>query len=179
MTDAPDTREPTFVLASQSPRRRQLLLEAGYRFTVMVPPLEEPPATAAALTPSQHAESLAYFKARAVMERYRPNLPVLGNAGFSIALSQALPNSAAVLLLTTAPSPLPIGGGCTLYLGPAFLGAAVATDGNGNGTVPLGIPNDPVLLGGSLAFQWGVLDAGGAYLGQLSFSAGLDVLIGD
>ncbi|MFW6155263.1 MAG: Maf family protein [Planctomycetota bacterium] len=78
MTDAPDTREATFVLASQSSRRRQLLLEAGYRFEVIAPPLDEPSSVPEAVTPSQHAESLAYFKARAVMERYRPSLPVLG-----------------------------------------------------------------------------------------------------
>ncbi|NLF32529.1 MAG: septum formation protein Maf [Planctomycetes bacterium] len=78
MTDAPDTAGPTFVLASRSPRRRQLLLEAGYRFTVIAPPLAEPPTVPAAVAPSQHAESLAYFKARSVVERYRPTLPVLG-----------------------------------------------------------------------------------------------------
>lgn len=32
---------PRFVLASGSPRRRQLLKEAGYEFEVVVPPLEE------------------------------------------------------------------------------------------------------------------------------------------
>lgn len=77
MTDAPDTTDPTFVLASESPRRRQLLLDAGYRFKVIAPPLAEPPTIPTAVTPRQHAESVAYFKARAVMERYRPDLPVL------------------------------------------------------------------------------------------------------
>jgi predicted house-cleaning NTP pyrophosphatase (Maf/HAM1 superfamily) len=31
---------PRFVLASGSPRRRQLLAEAGYEFEVIVPPVE-------------------------------------------------------------------------------------------------------------------------------------------
>ncbi len=89
MTEPPDTAGPTFVLASQSPRRRQLLEEAGYRFEVIAPPLDEPPTVAAAVTASQHAESVAYFKARSVMERYRPPLPVLG-ADTVVALGDAL-----------------------------------------------------------------------------------------
>lgn len=53
------------VLASSSPRRRELLRERGYMFDVVVPPFEEPderPHVAA----HAHASSLAYFKASSV-----------------------------------------------------------------------------------------------------------------
>ncbi len=56
------------VLASSSPRRRALLEAAGVQFEVVAPPLDEPAQQNAALSPAQHAEALAYFKARAVAE---------------------------------------------------------------------------------------------------------------
>ena len=56
------------VLASASPRRRDILSEAGYRFDVIVPPVEEPENVAADLSPAGQAEALAYFKARAVAD---------------------------------------------------------------------------------------------------------------
>lgn len=66
---------PQFVLASQSPRRRQLLTEAGYRFEVMPPPVSEPPLGSHA-NPPQLAEALAYFKACSVLGE-RPDRIVL------------------------------------------------------------------------------------------------------
>ena len=54
------------VLASTSPRRAELLHEAGYRFEVVVPPLHEPEWVHPHVAPTLHAESLAYFKARSV-----------------------------------------------------------------------------------------------------------------
>ncbi len=68
---------PSFVLASASPRRAQLLTEAKYDFTAVPPPLNEP-APAPGAMPSQVAESLAYFKARSVLESNDPDVPVLG-----------------------------------------------------------------------------------------------------
>ena len=68
---------PEFVLASRSPRRRQLLEQAGYRFRVVPPPLPEPSCPALAVAPAQLAEALAYFKARAVARRL-PDEIVLG-----------------------------------------------------------------------------------------------------
>lgn len=69
---------PTFILASQSPRRRDLLQRAGYRFEVIPAPLAEPPTVGSTLAPRQLAESQAYFKAAAVVDHLRPDLPVLG-----------------------------------------------------------------------------------------------------
>ena len=67
---------PEFILASRSPRRRELLAEAGYRFRVVPPPLHEPlpgPGTTAA----HLAEALAYFKASSV-SAHHPESIVLG-----------------------------------------------------------------------------------------------------
>lgn len=57
------------ILASASPRRRQLLAEAGFDFDVVEPPVGEPEDLPAGLTPTRRAEALAYFKARLVAER--------------------------------------------------------------------------------------------------------------
>jgi len=65
------------VLASASPRRRDILSKAGYRFDVVVPPLEEPEHVTADLSPAGQAEALAYFKARAVVDT-APEAIVLG-----------------------------------------------------------------------------------------------------
>lgn len=74
------TRQPQqprpLVLASSSPRRRELLAAHGYDFDVVAPPFEEldqrPHVPAHA-----HAESLAFFKASSVAESH-PGKTVLG-----------------------------------------------------------------------------------------------------
>ena len=53
---------PPFVLASASPRRRQLLEEAGYHFRVVVGTAEEPPPEGFA-SPAAYATHTAWFKA--------------------------------------------------------------------------------------------------------------------
>jgi len=65
------------VLASSSPRRRQLLAEAGLEFDVVRPPIEEPARFPQDVSPAARAEALAYFKARSVAER-QPDACVLG-----------------------------------------------------------------------------------------------------
>lgn len=65
------------VLASSSPRRKQLLADAGYVFDVASPPMVEPRLLYEGLAATQQAESLAYFKAKSVAER-NPNVWVLG-----------------------------------------------------------------------------------------------------
>ncbi len=67
------------VLASSSPRRRALLEAAGVQFEVVDPPLDEPAQQNAALSPAQHAEALAYFKARAVAEARRDAVILAGD----------------------------------------------------------------------------------------------------
>jgi septum formation protein len=64
------THRPQLILASNSPRRRELLRQAGYRFQVRPPPIEDRGVTGA---PSAGAfvESLAYLKAVAAIEAHR------------------------------------------------------------------------------------------------------------
>ena len=71
------TSQPRLILASSSPRRRQLLAEAGLQFQVVAPPLPEPNQQSEGLSPTEHAEALAYFKARAVADSH-PGDVVLG-----------------------------------------------------------------------------------------------------
>ncbi|MBN1436993.1 MAG: septum formation protein Maf [Sedimentisphaerales bacterium] len=54
------------ILASASPRRQELLHQAGYSFTVAPCRLPEPAEPADGVIPAAWAESLAYFKARCV-----------------------------------------------------------------------------------------------------------------
>ena len=57
---------PALILASQSPRRSELLATAGFRFTVRVRPVEE--ARAAGETPVDYARRLAQAKAEAAWD---------------------------------------------------------------------------------------------------------------
>ena len=73
----PGKTDARLILASSSPRRRQLLRDGGYDFEVVGPPFGEPADHPDRLLPSQHAEALAYFKAMSVWQSY-PQRPVLG-----------------------------------------------------------------------------------------------------
>lgn len=57
------------ILASGSPGRAALLAEHGYRFDVIVPPIEEPKRLSPELPPAQLAQALSYLKARSVAEQ--------------------------------------------------------------------------------------------------------------
>ena len=59
------------VLASSSPRRRELLAGAGVEFEVVPPPIDEPTGDCRRVGPVQQAEALAFFKAAAVHELHR------------------------------------------------------------------------------------------------------------
>jgi septum formation protein len=61
---------PHLILASNSPRRRELLRQAGYRFEVRPPPIEDRGVTGAP-TPGAYVESLAYLKAMAAARGHR------------------------------------------------------------------------------------------------------------
>jgi len=61
-------------LASASPRRAQLLRDAGYSFNVIEPPIPEPHTLHPVVTPAENAEALSYFKARAVAGIVRKGL---------------------------------------------------------------------------------------------------------
>jgi septum formation protein len=65
------------ILASASPRRRELLAQAGYKFEVVASEVDESAVAAAALSPRQLAEALALAKAQNVARRY-PDALVIG-----------------------------------------------------------------------------------------------------
>jgi nucleoside triphosphate pyrophosphatase len=70
-------KKKPMILASASPRRSQLLRDAGYPFEVIAPRLSEPATREGSLLPEQQALALAYYKARSVAEAF-PGRHVLG-----------------------------------------------------------------------------------------------------
>jgi septum formation protein len=65
-----------FILASASPRRRQLLADAGYEFTVIPPEIDESAYSSDRLDPCQYAEQLALAKAKSVVEKHPDSLVI-------------------------------------------------------------------------------------------------------
>jgi septum formation protein len=73
-----DKVAPTrIILASASPRRRDLLTRAGYAFEVAPSDVDESAFDGGTSSPRQHAETLALAKARDVASRY-PDALVIG-----------------------------------------------------------------------------------------------------
>lgn len=66
----------SLILASSSPRRRELLKTVGFDFTVMTSDVDE--STQEGLLPHEVVEQLAYRKARAVADRVEKGI-VLGS----------------------------------------------------------------------------------------------------
>jgi len=66
-----------FILASASPRRRQLLTEAGYKFEVFTPEIEESGFAADNISVREYAKRLALAKAKSVAAKF-PNRLVIG-----------------------------------------------------------------------------------------------------
>ncbi|MBW8040499.1 MAG: septum formation protein Maf [Planctomycetes bacterium] len=65
------------ILASSSPRRKQLLAEAGYKFTIVCPDIDESAFDTEGINPCEFAERLALAKAKSVAEKF-PQCLVLG-----------------------------------------------------------------------------------------------------
>ena len=65
------------ILASSSPRRKQLLAEAGYKFTCVDPDIDESAFDTEGTSPCEYAERLALAKARSVAEKF-PDCLVIG-----------------------------------------------------------------------------------------------------
>ncbi|MBL8901203.1 MAG: choice-of-anchor E domain-containing protein [Planctomycetes bacterium] len=106
------------------------------------------------------------------------SLPVVGNAGFAVTLSQARPTSAAALHLGVGPDNVPLGGGCFLLVqGPLVFLPSVATDASGAASTPVPIPADPSLYGQTVHGQYSVVDPLSP-IGTLVFSDGLAMLLG-
>lgn len=67
--------KPSIILASRSPRRRQLLSEAGYKFKVVVPEINESDFSAD-VEPRRYAEQLSLAKAKSVAGRFPDSLVI-------------------------------------------------------------------------------------------------------
>lgn len=78
---------PQLVLASQSPRRRELLAQLGLRFEVLVEAVEE--RARSGESPADYAHRIALEKALAVQGVHRPAVPVLG-ADTDVVLGQEI-----------------------------------------------------------------------------------------
>ena len=69
-------KSPCIILASKSPRRRQLLTEAGYKFTVVPPDVNESMFVSEGMDACGYAKQLALAKARNVAENYPDSLVI-------------------------------------------------------------------------------------------------------
>ncbi|MBN1457268.1 MAG: septum formation protein Maf [Sedimentisphaerales bacterium] len=72
-----NTTQDPFILASASPRRKQLLEKTGYIFKVIPSTVDESEYPVSGKTPEQLAMELAYAKAVSIAEKY-PDILVLG-----------------------------------------------------------------------------------------------------
>ena len=64
------------ILASRSPRRKELLSEAGYEFTIVLPDIDESAFVEEGISPCEYAERLALAKARSVAEKFPDSLVI-------------------------------------------------------------------------------------------------------
>jgi len=67
----------SIILASASPRRKQLLTEAGYKFTVVSPEIDESAFLSEHISPCEYAKRLALAKAKNVAAGF-PDCLVIG-----------------------------------------------------------------------------------------------------
>jgi septum formation protein len=74
MTEQPNI---PIILASSSPRRKHLLAEAGYNFTIVCPDIDESAFDTKGISPCEYAERLALAKANSVAGKF-PDYLVLG-----------------------------------------------------------------------------------------------------
>jgi len=73
----PEEHPAPIILASASPRRRQLLSEAGYAFTVVRPNIDESAFSTEGIKAAAYARRLALAKAKSVAQTY-PDCLVIG-----------------------------------------------------------------------------------------------------
>jgi septum formation protein len=64
------------ILASSSPRRKQLLAEAGYEFTCVEPGIDESAFETEGVNPCEYTKRLAIAKARSVADKFPDSLVV-------------------------------------------------------------------------------------------------------
>jgi septum formation protein len=72
-----ENNKSSFILASASPRRKQLLTDAGYKFTVVVSQIDESVFPTENIAPVEYARQLALAKANDVADKF-PDSIVIG-----------------------------------------------------------------------------------------------------
>jgi hypothetical protein len=103
--------------------------------------------------------------------------PALGSGGFALELHSAVASSPCLFGLALAGQNLPLGGGCTLYLGGSIAPSWTATNAVGFARAVVPIPAAPALQGLVVHAQAAALDPLGAFAG-LAFTAGLQLTVG-
>jgi len=68
--------QKSLILASTSPRRKELLAQAGYQFKAITPDVDESAFSVDNITASEYAENLALAKAKSVAERFSDSLVI-------------------------------------------------------------------------------------------------------
>ncbi|MEO0650493.1 MAG: hypothetical protein AAFZ65_07435 [Planctomycetota bacterium] len=110
-------------------------------------------------------------------------IPSLGNAAFAFDSTDQASGATTALFFSLTPTALPIGSGCTVYVGGAlgaglFEGGVVTADASGDATFAFPVPANPALEGVDAAFQ--VLEFGvGPAFGLGDLSNGLLVRFGN
>jgi hypothetical protein len=112
-------------------------------------------------------------------------VPQLGGT-YNVDLFNSAPSALAILFTGSSntswlgiPLPLdltPAGAPGCMLLASGTLFTTVVANGNGAGTQPLGLPNDPSLCGARLYQQWMVLDPGANMLGFAASNGGVATL---
>ncbi len=69
-----ETYTAQIILASASPRRRQLLANAGYQFAVVHPEIDETEYSTEQIDSAQYAQKLALAKSKSVVRKYPESL---------------------------------------------------------------------------------------------------------
>lgn len=106
-------------------------------------------------------------------------LPILGNYGFAIGITDGLPFSVGLIAASFAPANFPFGPCTILVAGPIVTLPTIFFDGTGTGTAPLAIPGDPSLVGTIVYGQGIALEPSGPFLGFSTLSNAISVELGN
>ncbi|MFG0315865.1 MAG: FG-GAP-like repeat-containing protein, partial [Planctomycetota bacterium JB042] len=107
-------------------------------------------------------------------------LPTFSNPAFGVKVSNARVFAPTLLGLSLTQFTTDLGGGCSLYLLPPLVLIATVTDGNGETTVNLSIPDSSSSFAGCDAFfQYFIFDPNGPFQNQFAFSDALRIKVGN
>ena len=122
-----------------------------------------------------------------VPKLHATGMPSIGNANFAIQLFDGSAGGLALCTLGLSDTvwgggalPFPLGGGCSVLVDPlmALMRPITGTaPGDGRADLPLGVPNDPTLVGGALFTQWLTLDPAAPNPFALVTSSGMQIRI--